>query len=238
MPLTLAQMHTLISDGGANTAADMRDVITAIVHGQRAPYSVDAPEDVWWEGDIGDFTHIDPTGTSVRTEKDGFLSVRFSGQGSGDVGCLLKPHTFTIGDRFATHIRSLGKDHDTHTMVFFSLTDGVVASSQIVTAMIYQDFDRVSAWWGTITTLNNTEWIRHTVFDWPLAGIHIAIEYVAADTFQIYLSPDGVSWSDFGAVDIADGALTMTPTHFGVGWSAFGGSTEGLASFGPICKIG
>lgn len=238
MPLTLAQMLALLPDNTAGdiSAVDMRDVVTAIVRGQRAPYSVDDADDVWWEGDLlADFTHVDPTGSSTRTEKDGFLSVSYTGQASLDVGCVLKPHTFSIGDRFATHVRSLGKDEDIHAMVFLVLTDGTATSSNMAAAMMYQDLDRVGAWHGTITNLDTQVWARTSVWDWPLAGFHVAIEYEAANTFQVYLSPDGVSWSDFGAASISK---TMTPTHFGVGWSIWGGSNpEGLAAFGPICKI-
>lgn len=239
MPLTLAQMLALFPDNttGDISAQDGRDVITGIVRRQRTPYSVDDADDTYWESDIGDFTKVEPTGTTTATEKDGFLSVLFSGSAASDFTCWVKPVTFATSDEWVVPVKVMGINN--HNMAGICFTDGTTTGSNVVAFVAYvsaaDSQTRVNAFHGTITSAGtavllqdgNSHLHRTDAF-------YLKLGYSASNTFQHWLSPDGISFSRFGASDIS---ATMTPTHVGVCVSKFGGAGDGIASFGPLCKV-
>src|SRR5690606_13056067 len=79
--------------------------------GRGGPWAVDLTDnadaaDVVWDGSkAAAMTTVTVTGTQTITEKQGVLSVLFSGQGTQDYNCLLKAHTFVVGDSFAVPVR-------------------------------------------------------------------------------------------------------------------------------------
>lgn len=239
MPLTLSQMLALLPDNvtGNISAQDLRDVVTATIRGERAPYSVDDADDVWWESDIGDFTKVEPTGTATATEGDGFLSVLFSGTSSDDFTCWLKPVTFATGDEWVVPVKVFGINN--HNMAGICFTDGITTGSNIVAFVGYvsstDNQTRVHAFHGTITSAgtavtmldSNGQLQRSDAF-------YLKLAYPTSNTFRHWLSPDGISFSRLGAADISK---TMTPTHVGVCVSKFGGASDGIANFGPLCKV-
>lgn len=239
--LTLTQMLNSIPDGGANTAADMRAIIEDLIKSKIwAPYSIDHAEDIWWQGDFAGLTEIEPTGTSVGTEHDGSLSVLFSGQAANDLTCYVKARTFSIGDTFATRIRSLGSVDSNHTMAALCFTDGTATTSNIVAFIAYlsltDNVARINTFHGTVTAVSTAVImfdIDTQLMPWQ-DGIYLRLRYSAANTFQMAASPDGRIWSAFGALDISK---TMTPTHFGVAVSKWGGTGDGIANFGPVCRL-
>lgn len=239
MPLTLAQMLALLPDNTAGdiSAADMRDVVAAIARGQRAPHSVDDADDVWWESDIGDFTTVTVTGTQTVTEKDGFLSVKYSGQSGGDHNGVLKAHTFSIGDSFATRIRLFGPAGQVSFggLVF---TDGTTSAANAIQVSGYVDAANntlVDTLHGTLTAMGSEGFsiTARNAFPW-LDGLYVRLTYTASNSFTAHFSPDGATWSVLGQSAVSK---TITPTHFGVTWSKEGGSVESVVSFGPICKL-
>jgi hypothetical protein len=239
MPLTLAQMLALFPDNTAGdiSAADGRSVITAIVRRQRAPFSVDHADDTWWEGDIGDFTEVAPTGTATESEQDGFLSVLFSGQSSEDFTCFLKPVTFATGHQWVVPVRVMGISN--HNMAGICFTDGTTTGSNLVAFVAYvsntDNQTRVNAFHGTITSSGTAVTMLDGNAQLPRSdAFYLKLGYSASNTFQHWLSPDGISFSRLGAADISK---TMTPTHVGVCVTKYGGSGDGLATFGPLCKV-
>lgn len=202
----------------------------------RAPYLIGDADDVLWLSDIGDFTEVDPTGTTTWTERAGLASAKFAGQSNADLGALLKAHTFVVGDEFATRLRFLGEDTN-HTMVGLAFTDGVIATSNVVAGIAYNGDGtaKVSDWHGTLTNLATAVAVHDGLqtLQWS-DGVYVKLIYSAANSFEIQWSPDGVSWSNFGTAAFAK---TMTPTHFGPVVSRFGGAGDGLGSFGPLAKL-
>lgn len=238
MPLTLAQMLALLPDNTAGdiSAVDARNVVTAIVHGQRAPYSVDDAEDIWWESDSAGMTVVTVTGTQTITEKDGHLSVRFSGQSASDFNGIFAARTFAVGDSFATRIRSVGSNEN-YNMTAIAFTDGTASTSNVVAAYPYSQSASASfnAGHGTLTAFTTNSWsVVQTAHGFLSHGVYARLTYTAANTFTVSYSPDGSSWTSFGQADLSK---TMTPTHVGVMWSKFAGAAEAVASFGPICKL-
>lgn len=239
MPLTLAQMLALLPDNTAGdiSAADARNVVTAIVRGQRAPYSVDDAADVWWEGNIGDFTTVTITGTQTVTEKDGFLAVEYSGQSSLDRNGVLKSRSFSVGDSFAVRIRFLGPAGQ-YSLQGLTFTDGTADTSNMIEVVVYTSNSNdasVAFHHGTLTNVSTSAWGNALKAHAPWNdGVYLRLTYSASNSFLGEASPDGVNWTSFGN---AATAKTMTPTHFGLVWGKEGGANESLVSFGPLCKL-
>lgn len=237
MPLTLAQMLALLPDNttGLISAADMRDVVTAIVHGQRAPYSLDNADDVWWEGDSAGMTQVTVTGSETISEVDGLLSVKFSGQASNDLNALLKAHSFSVGDAWAVSMRMIGPGSN-FTFGGLVFTDGTATTSNVIYIGSYMDGGEQSyfaAYSGTLTNvstnINNVGSMDHAI-----VGVgYYKLTYQASNTFRLEYSADGITWITMGS----DASKTMTPTHVGVVWSRWAGADTGDVSYGPLCKL-
>lgn len=235
---TFAEMNTLLADNtsGDIAAVDMRDVIKGLWRRQIAPYTNDDAADVYWESNSGDFTTVTVTGSQTITEREGFLSVLFAGQAGADVNAFLKARTFSIGDAFATRIR-IGGLINNHNMTGICFTDGTASTSNVALALAYygDSSNKISAWHGTLTNLaTNVNLFDSQQLQPYNDGIYAKLIYSAADTFEVQWSWDGVSFSNLAGTTFAK---TMTPTHVGVCWSKWGGADDGLASFGPICKL-
>lgn len=230
-------MLALINDGGKNTAAEIRDVIEALYEQIHAPFLAGGADDVLWNGDLAGLTKVEPTGTATATEQAGFLSVLFSGSAASDFTCWLKPVTFAIGDQWVLPTKVFGLNN--HNMAGLCFTDGVVAGSNIVAFVAYVSSAdsqlRANAFHGTITNAGTAVLLMDGNVQLQRSeALYLKLGYSAANTFQHFLSPDGVSFSRFGASDISK---TMTPTHVGVCVSKFGGAADGIASFGPLGKV-
>lgn len=239
MPLTLAQMLALLPDNTAGdiSAADARNVVTAIVRGQRAPYSVDHADDVWWESNIGDFTTVTITGTQTVTEKDGYVAVEYSGQSAADYNGLFKARSFSVGDSFAVRVTAVGPASQ-FSIPGLAFTDGVVGGSNVIQTTAYatnSDVATIAVLHGTLTNVDTSAWSNagKSAHPW-LDGIIIRLTYAASNSFQGEVSIDGTHWTSFGN---GATAKTMTPTHVGLTWSKEGGANESLVSFGPLCRL-
>lgn len=226
-----------IADGASNPASRVRTALTSVLNAGVAPYSIGDVDDVLWNSDFADFTAVNPTGSVTWTEKPGFLSAAHSGQSSGDLGALLKPVTFAIGDEWVTRIRNVGPLAD-YTMAGLIFTDGAVAGSKIAVVLPYlaTSTSWLSTWHGTITNMS-TVVLQSSAGAFIICdGVYVKLRYSAANTVQGLWSADGVSFTDLGGGDIIP-AGGFTPTHVGVVVSKFGGAGVGSSSFGPLCKV-
>jgi len=238
MPLTLAQIYALITDGGANTAADVRAALQALYHRQYGIGADPDTNDVYWDGDdVASGTTVTVTGSQTIVEEGGLLSVRYDAQAANDLNCLLFARTLAVGSRWRTNARLFVRAHQ-FSMAALVMTDGVTAASNAIATTSYQDnagngFG--SVWHGTLTALTSEAWILN---DFAAARIvpHIGLEleYVAANSFQGRFG-DGIQGSSWGQANVAK---TMTPTHVGVAWSNWGTTgEESIDTFGPLRKI-
>lgn len=234
---TYAALQALLADNttGDISPQDVRDVLlSSLTLFPDHPATLNAA-DVYWSGsDAAAMTTVTVTGAQTISERVGRLGVAFSGQTSGDANCLLKAHSFSIGDSFAVPITLLA---NTATNVYGGLifTDGTTSTSNGVSAhlswvaatgtiTLYTRAGTLTAF----TTLSTSRAVK------PMGHIWVRLTYVSANTWGKQVSADGLTWSTMG---IADMASTLTPTHVGVTWSTDGSATEGAASFGPILKL-
>lgn len=238
MPLTLSAIDALLADNtsGDISAADMRTIVRALHRKNVGAYSLDHADDIWWESELGGLTTLTVTGSQTLTEKDGFLSAAFATQTANDLNCVLKPHTFSTGDSYAVRLAVIGGS--TFSMAGLVVSDGTTSTSNAVALLTYiNGFQTITTWHGTLTNMGTQANViaMGTGVGMPWMGLHFKIDYTSANTFRSWASPDGVSWADLG---FSTYAKTMTPTHFGVCWSTWGGSGyTAAATFGPVCKV-
>lgn len=233
---TFAEMNTLLADNttGDISEGDMRDVIKGLWRRQIAPYTVDNAADVYWESNLGDFTAVTPSGSQTVTEREGFLSVVFAGQSSGHLNARLKAVSFSVGDEWACEIENIADTPSGINWVGLIATDGTATTSNFWGAFPYHTSAPnagIGYGHGVLNSVNTlaAEIIdAHTYHGNPV----IRLKYTATNEYRVDWSADGVSWIPGTAR-----AKTMTPTHIGVGWSRYGGGGNGMASFGPLCKL-
>lgn len=240
---TFAEMNTLLADNttGDISAQDMRDVIKGLWRRQIAPYTVDNAADVYWENNLGDFTTVTVTGSQTITEREGVLSVMFQDQATQDLNCVLKAHTFAVGDSFAVRIKMFELTVEDFCMAALVFADGTTSAANAIAAFAY--FQSTGSGGilqpreGTLTAMATADVTTAWNPQLPIAdGIYIRLTYQAANTWRTTWSIDGVN---FLTLNQADSTFTLTPTHFGVGWSSWAGATDNIrqVSFGPICKL-
>jgi hypothetical protein len=193
--------------------------------------------DVVWDGTkAAGMTTVTVTGSQTITEKTNVLSVSYSGQTADDFNCLLKAHTFSVGDSFAVPVR-LYTGNVSVTMLGLIFTDGTTSGANGVTAHLQKHSNeahtRTYTRHGTLTAMTSISTL-HNIVPTPLPWFWLRLTYQATDTFRKELSPDGISWVTAG---ISDVSKTMTPTHVGVCWTVNGNSGDSIGTFGPILKV-
>lgn len=86
-------------------------------------------------------------------------------------------------------------------------------------------------WGGTLTAMSSASpgAVGYTDYRSPASThLYLRLIWTAANTFAVNHSWDGVTWIDSSSSTISD---TLTPTHFGVSVSTWGGSTVAYAQF-------
>ena len=239
----LAALQALLADNTAGdiSAQDARDFLVSVFNrgGSMDPNdSIDSNDTLWDGNDASGMTTVTVTGTDTLTEGNGMLSVRFSGTSSSDINCLLKSHTFSTGDTFSVPIRLFSRE-DNFTMAGIIMTDGTASTSNAIALLTYyQDSSSDLIQEVRHGTLTNMGTAAAAISDWPDRGMHIPwkhhrLEYDASNSFVWAVSPDGLSYTNWGNSAVSK---TMTPTHVGVCWSKWGGSDEAIATFGHLRK--
>lgn len=192
---------------------------------------------VWGAGKVNEFTEVTVTGSQTITERNNVLSIDFTGQSTQDYNCLLKSHTFSVGDSFAVPIRIWPGDSSVLASAGVVFTDGTGTSANAVAAHIQQHDDetdtRIYTRHGTLTAMSSVS-SRYTMKGLAIPWIWLRLTYQASNTWRKEISVDGISWSTGG---ISDVSKTMTPTHFGLAWSIDASTGNGFATFGPIQKL-
>lgn len=228
MPLTLAQMHALIADGGDNTAADVRDVIQAlydwIPNDQkyrmgRLPGETAHADDDFFTAYSG-YTEHSPTGTADWDLSNYGLTARFFSQTANDVAVSVKDLTptsppVTIETTWSSAIQTLSNPG-------FGLcfTDGAADASNIAAIgyLSNHGVDQIEGTLASVTpTLTGTGIDRVNFMQGTLA---MRLIWKSANTFAWCVSPDGgTTWSDQSAGTFSE---TFTPDKIGFwvsGWS-------------------
>ena len=180
-----------------------------------------------WAGpDPATATAVTPTGSAVWTKSGSVLSVRFAAQVANDVACLLIP---TEGaTQIVVRARWIGQGNFIMHGPLFA--DGTTDAANAVWLMNNGNTNATHFRSGTITNLASSA-ATGGQFQGILSGpVYYRLTLVSANTWRMEASPDGVSWSN---LNTADTAMTLTPTHMGVGVSSWGNTATNFraASF-------
>lgn len=210
MSLASRQLHSRVADQAYLVPKGTRDV-----H--------------WYDGKAASLTTVTVSGSQTITERDGRLSVVYSGQSDQDLNCVLAPVALATGEAVSVEISSGNPEGATYTRGVV-ITDGTTSAANAV----FYGWDnfgtmRLLHREGTLTAMGTSDF-QTSVSLGLLPVTHLRAEYEAADTFRLWISPDGISWMQHGS----DATFTMTPSHIGVAWSAFGSASSGVANFSPL----
>lgn len=231
MPLTLAQIDTLLADNTAGdiSAADMRSVLAAVYGGLPSwmPATVGNYDDYFDEDNESDWTATAITGSATwnynheaRFGQSRGLAVAFEDQTAvDDVAVYLKSLSgIATGDYIQTAVAPVRRFvSGTHTFgVGLILTDGNAAGSEGACVSLGSDANVAGKFYvlgGTLTAItsaaSNETFVNQVASGQP---IHFRLTYTASNTFRGSWSLDGDNFTACGA----DITVTFTPTHGGL----------------------
>lgn len=201
--------------------------------------TVNSDDDFFTTDSSADYTTQTVSGTATWTIQYGLLSVVADDQTLGDVSAYLKALTSpsaptTISTSVQLLSPEIGAAEFSSAGILF--TDGTATTSNaffVGLEMIGGTSDaQVTERRGTLTDSQGDGSTAITgdlfigISSW--SRVHLRAIWSAANTFEMAMSLDGVTWTDRGATTFAQ---TMTPTHAGFAVSTQGGNDEFLASF-------
>ena len=175
------------------------------------------------------WVEVTPTGTATWTQANGVMSVAGSAQTANDLAVLIKPFPTLPAQTVETAARLFGP-LDSYTMIGLVFTDGTTVNSNAVTNLLYASSTTgqyiASRRSGTLTNMvdNVTSQAIHAVGPW----VHMRLNWLTINTFNVEYSPDGVSWATLGLASLA---LTFTPTHAGMCFSTWGTGNTKIGTF-------
>jgi hypothetical protein len=175
------------------------------------------------------WTSLTVTGSATWTEQDDVLSVVFDDQTAGDAAAQIKSINGTpaAAIEISTAVRAFTSANHGIVGMFFS--DGTTATSNLVQFRTNVSDGSTSMYGGTFTDLQNTLLSTFTVdASSLLSPIYMRLTWVSSNTWRMEVSPDGVSWTAFA---LADQSRTLTPTHYGLYVSSYGGTVPKIATF-------
>jgi hypothetical protein len=200
-------------------------------------------DNYYWDGnDLAGFTEVDVTGNTTWTESQNLVSVVVNTVTDLDTDCVLVAKTFSTGDTWQVPL--LGAlVHTAGSVVAWAgliFTDGTATTSNAVAGHL-QIVDASGApttilvgRHGTLTNMATAPWVSDDFIASPHLFLgYIRLQYQAANTFRLWFSPDGVSFTTMGEADISK---TMTPTHVGL-FVKNSESDDAVFTFGPLRKI-
>ena len=188
-------------------------------------------DDFFGSDSSADYTAVNPTGSATATISRGLYSTIFSGSSANDVQADLKALTSPSAPMTIEASMKIFSPAVNYFHYGICLTDGTSTGSNAITNWVNAQaaapaLNGVGSRSGTLTSLATVEATLQANIEVQVSGrLYMRLVWTAANTFRIAVSPDGVSWYAGGAGDLA---FTMTPTHFGVAASAWGGAGSGL----------
>lgn len=197
------------------------------------PVTAHTDDDEFDSTGLGGWTEVDVSGTTTWTEDAHCANVVFDNQSSGDGAFLLKsmdPSSSPVTIETAVH--TLGDAAD-YTMCGLAFTDGTAASSNTVIIMGYfgSSSHRFKMWNGTLTNISTGGAdVEISAYNFAAGFLYVRLIWSAANTWKFQMSPTGAngSWINF---DESSDSFTLTPTHFGLFVSKWGGVAQSTVSF-------
>ena len=185
-------------------------------------------DDEFDDATVTGWTQVTPTGTNTLTEGKGRLSMHPASNAGNDMCGVIKAfggattHPLTV----ETAVVGWGQvaNYIMHGLVF---SDGTATSSNCVVSMPYNSGSNWTNSFrhGTFANINTDFGGAITIHANML--MYQRLIWSAANTFKYQYSNDGLTWYDH----TASGAKTMTPTHYGMAASTWGGGTSHYATF-------
>ena len=212
--------------GGGAVPAWIQHLVDRTVGGE----SVHADDDEFDDETLAG-TALTVSGSATWIERLDVLSVAYEDQSAADIAARL--YALTPGSApvtIETALRVLATNDNYYT-VGLLFSDGVVAASNSV--FNYWDssepvFSLRSGTLGALSSGTQT-WDAPADNASLTALLYMRLIWTAANTFAAAYSNDGVSWTRFALA--ATLTKTLTPTHFGVGVSSWGGSVKQVCTF-------
>lgn len=177
------------------------------------------------------WTSVTPSGTVNLTETQDVLAGQMVSQTSNDCCAIVKP--IASGTNVKIDIAWRGfSDGGNYLMLGPVYSVGTTTTSNVIWQM--------SFWTGAVThdirsgTFTNIS-VDHNApgggngYSLPFSHYYQRFEYDSTSGFKQYFSPDGINYSSFGAGYVTN-PLGSAPTHMGIGFSTWNGSTDKLFS--------
>ena len=178
-----------------------------------------------------DWTEVNITaGPQTNTVERGLLSMKVEGGAVADFQGLLKPldslsFPLTIEGAF----RLFGTTAGGTTMMGIGFSDGVIAASNLMFARTWSTVGTVGSMHGTLTAVDSANTTMGTRGGNNVSShIYFRVVWRSANTFAILVSPDGVTYDDWGLGDVSK---TMTPTHFGIACLNWGAADPSFGAY-------
>ena len=178
-----------------------------------------------------DWTEVNITaGPQTNTVERGLLSMKVEGGAVADFQGLLKPldslsFPLTIEGAF----RLFGTNAGGTTMMGIGFSDGVIAASNLMFARTWSTVGTVGSMHGTLTAVDSANTTMGTRGGNNVSShIYFRVVWRSANTFAILVSPDGVTYDDWGLGDVSK---TMTPTHFGIACLNWGAADPSFGAY-------
>lgn len=198
------------------------------------PFTVTGNDDEFDNGSFTGWTAVNSGSHAVTvTEANNVASLNHPG---GDVGAELhawmKTPTITTGSYIEVAFRSMGivQNFDQCGLIF---ANGTTYGAGAQAVFFESSADKV---WATAAWTNYSTQGSTTTASYAFGAAHsdmfLRLVYSAANTFQGWASPDGVSWIQV----VPDKAITLTPTKAGFFVSTAGGANPCVFSL-RYCKF-
>jgi hypothetical protein len=189
-------------------------------------------DDIFFDG-ASSPTTLTVSGTATWTEARGRRTVTFDDQTSEDFVCSLWSFTSASSPMtIETRCRVDGPEAAIR-IANLTIANGTAAGSDMVRAGFYLDASnnrRHTLAEGTFTahsTAAGDELMHDTAGG---SWAYLQLIWTAANTFRSRWSIDGVTWYDPHSTI----SQTMTPTHYGLAVSTYGGTSPSYAAFDYI----
>lgn len=190
--------------------------------------SVHVDDDEFTAASLTGWTNItNGAGTRLWTPKRGRLSVQMSGIAASDYEGQVKamsPSSAPVTIETACVIYNSDVNF---SMMGLAFTDGTTTAANLIAAELNLSsggagFECRDGTWAAMNGagLSRAEFNDDAV---PMGMVYLQLIWVSANTFKVRLSVDGISWKDLGT-----DAKTMTPTHYGVFATNWGGGANDM----------
>lgn len=165
------------------------------------------------------WTLINTTGNSSVTVGADVASALCTSSGATAGDGLVRAITIAQGGYIETAVRIAGNPASAQMMAGLVFADAAATTANISAFVVNKTDGKVSPVSSRFNNYAIGVGAAAGIGSWTGGLIYMRMTWVAANTWRIALSPDGVTWN---STYLADQAVTLTPTHMGLTWSPIG----------------